>query len=470
MCKSSNRWNRDNEKPGSWFHELVTLPMLAPDLARPGYLHAHSGDPVVHPQPRSQQLMRSVVMTDIRDTNSGPTSSEQPAKPAPECDGSSICPATPLQDRSVDSNSEAHTPERVFYLNVALERTEQTFTSRGPGKPKTTFESKPGPQLAVASLSHVEVVHHILAVHGLEDRGGQKNAPTVRDDEDWNNLTKQLSATKGSVDTIQIMISLKDLEPYKGHKRALSPDPVEEVTRGTYTRVATYSVLQQKTGARINEIKQYWPCQKHGHCYIDFNCEHIELNRFRLNAWAAALIADDNILASQPPPEELLLEWRSIRPMHVPLPKRRGVTGPHRDRATASSDMNSGADFGAVLTSLAGPFIKSLANIAVTSLSTSLNPPVPQSPHRLSSPPPAVEDELVACLRAFGSARRLSQDSIDKAIGALEEAAYTPDIMGDAKETRLVELTGLAEGHAIALVKFSREWCGKIDGKRARRV
>jgi hypothetical protein len=99
-----------------------------------------------------------------------------------------------------------------------------------------------------------------------------------------------------------------------------------------------------------------------------------------------------------------------------------------------------------------------------------LAPPAPTvSPERLSSPPPAVEDELTACLKAFGEKRALSLDTMDKALATLEEVAYTPDIMGEITAQRLQDLTGFAEGHAIALRKFSREWCGKIDAKRARR-
>jgi hypothetical protein len=75
----------------------------------------------------------------------------------------------------------------------------------------------------------------------------------------------------------------------------------------------------------------------------------------------------------------------------------------------------------------------------------------------LSSPPPAIEDELTACLKAFGDKRALSCDTIDRAMSALEEVAYTPDIMGEVTAQRLQDLTGFAEGHAIALRKFSRE-------------
>jgi hypothetical protein len=148
------------------------------------------------------------------------------------------------------------------------------------------------------------------------------------------------------------------------------------------------------------------------------------------------------------------------------------MQGPH----ASVPEANSGSDLGAVLTSIAAPFMKSLATMAMSHV-TPLAPSAPStssvdhlSPLRLSSPPPAVEDELVICLKAFGVSRGLTAETIDKACAGLEEFAYTPDIMGEVTADRLQELTGFAEGHAIALRKFAREWCGKVDAKRARRL
>lgn len=147
----------------------------------------------------------------------------------------------------------------------------------------------------------------------------------------------------------------------------------------------------------------------------------------------------------------------------MPLPKPRGVQGPH----AMPTNENSGLDFSALLTQFAGPVVKSLATIAMTHLSPSSPVPGPSS-ERLSSPPPAIEDELVSCLHAFGASRKISDVIRDTAIANLDEAAFTPDIMGEVDVGRLKELTGLAEGHTIALRKFARQWCGKIEAKRAR--
>jgi hypothetical protein len=60
MSNRPNRWTRDDENPGSLFHELVVLPTLAPELARPEYLLPHGEGPVPYPQPRSQQIANGI--------------------------------------------------------------------------------------------------------------------------------------------------------------------------------------------------------------------------------------------------------------------------------------------------------------------------------------------------------------------------------------------------------------------------
>jgi hypothetical protein len=61
-------------------------------------------------------------------------------------------------------------PDRVFHLNVTLERTEQSFTPRGPGKPKIVPVNKCGPKLPLLRLSRSEVACSVFEVHGLQDR------------------------------------------------------------------------------------------------------------------------------------------------------------------------------------------------------------------------------------------------------------------------------------------------------------
>ncbi|KAH7903057.1 hypothetical protein BJ138DRAFT_1197791 [Hygrophoropsis aurantiaca] len=470
MPRIRNRWSHDDENPGSMFHELVVLPTLNPDIARPEY-HNTTG-PVIYPQPRSQQLANGILMTSGSTLSSG----EQPQGHV------AVLPPESLSTTSVVDEPANKDDDRLFYLEVTLERIEQTFTTRGPGKPKIITENKLGPKLALLKLSRAEIVREIYSVHGLEDRyvagpvagppfrisckgftGGQKKAPTIRLNDEWSTMIDRLSTSKSSVDTVQIILAMKDLEPYKDHKRAASPDPLEETTYGTNVPSKdSYSAVQRAIGHKITQLKSDWPCAKHGQCYIDTDGEHIALSRFRLNAWASAMAGDKNLLSTDPPPHELLLEWRGSRSVDVPTPKPRGRQGPHLISASASG----GSDIGTIFATIATPFVKSLASMAVASLA----PTSPSSSHRLSSPPPAFEDELTSCLTAFASARKLSITAISSAQEGLEGAAYTPDIMGEVLPTRIQELTGLAEGHAIALHKFAREWCGKVDAKRARRA
>ena len=145
------------------------------------------------------------------------------------------------------------------------------------------------------------------------------------------------------------------------------------------------------------------------------------------------------------------------------------MTGP---RSASMGSLNEFSDLGAIFTACAAPLLKSLATTAISSIAPAnllaSNPT--RNVDRLSSPPPAVEDELAACLKAFGASRAIAGESLDKAVDGLDEVCYTPDIMGEVMAERLQALTGLPEGHAIALRKFAREWCGKINAKRARHL
>jgi hypothetical protein len=215
------------------------------------------------------------------------------------------------------------------------------------------------------------------------------------------------------------------------------------------------------------------------------------MTRFRLNSWGTALVRPiiisvfillmslkltDNFDAADGPPEELLAEWNGT-PKVPHAPKPRGLRGPtSAASASVSASGTDVADFGSALLTCATPWLKSIASAAVASLvppapefSRNLHPPT-RDTERLSSPPPAIEDELAVCMKAFAASRVISVDLLDKAVDGLDEVCYTPDIMGDVTAERLQSLTGFPEGHAIALRKFARDWCGKIDAKRARRT
>jgi hypothetical protein len=185
------------------------------------------------PHSRSQQIENGITVVPAEGTFS-------PADSAIGS-GSFASSLSSIEDEAHLGVAPVVDPPREFFLNVVLERTEATFNTRGPGKPKTVSESKPGPKLPVLELSRITLVENILEVHGLQERffpgpisgppfrvtfkgltGGARGAPTIRQDDDWTSLKGQLSKTKAAVDTLQVVISLKDLEPYKNH----NPSPL----------------------------------------------------------------------------------------------------------------------------------------------------------------------------------------------------------------------------------------------------
>jgi len=187
----------------------------------------------------------------------------------------------------------------------------------------------------------------------------------------------------------------------------------------------------------------------------------------------------DNFDAANGPPEELLAEWNGIKkaPLQPPAPKPHGLRGPTSAASTSTSTIDSDvADLCSALLTCATPWLNSIASAAVASLvppppgpSHNLRPPT-HDIERLSSPPPAIEDELSACMKAFAASRVISGELLEKAVDGLDEVCYTPDIMGEVTAEHLQSLTGFPEGHAIALRKFTREWCGKIDAKHAHHI
>jgi hypothetical protein len=60
MRNSTTHWTKDDENPGSLFHELVVLPTLYPEIAHPEYMQGPHAGPVIYPQPRSQQLTNGI--------------------------------------------------------------------------------------------------------------------------------------------------------------------------------------------------------------------------------------------------------------------------------------------------------------------------------------------------------------------------------------------------------------------------
>lgn len=165
---TGTRWtNRERaERPGSTFHELVTLPTLAPHLARPEYVNPNA--PFIPlPQARSRQEEDGVV---------GVFSSD----PAPE----SSTPAT------ADENDDANDDEvevipcaypswtiihnltyrlptaRQFTTSILSEETiiNQPASRRSNTKVSTSIKSvtSPGPTVPLLNLSRCAVIEDVI--------------------------------------------------------------------------------------------------------------------------------------------------------------------------------------------------------------------------------------------------------------------------------------------------------------------
>lgn len=87
------------------------------------------------------------------------------------------------------------------------------------------------------------------------------------------------------------------MEGFKNRKRALSPSSMHDIDHreldyGTHVpRLESYSQDQLILLRAIDNIKASWACAQHsGTCYITKDSKHIEMNRFRLHAWGAAVV------------------------------------------------------------------------------------------------------------------------------------------------------------------------------------
>jgi hypothetical protein len=118
------------------------------------------------------------------------------------------------------------------------------------------------------------------------------------------------------------------------------------------------------------------------------------------------------------------------------------------------------------LTSAFNMFMSTQTSAASTSLTVSRA----ATPHQLLSPPPTVETELDICILAFAAACNLSTVVIDSIWAHLSKYDYSPDAICKASPERLKEITALSEGQVLALKKFTRQWCGRIEAKRAKQA
>ncbi|KAF8968731.1 hypothetical protein BDZ97DRAFT_1755029 [Flammula alnicola] len=453
-----NRWTLENPIQGSAFHELVVLPTVAPHLARPYIVPGTAATNAEGPEVAAQAL---------------PPADTTPA----------------AADALADVNPDDLLNSREFFILVTFEWTERVKSVRS-SRPKKTSESKNTPDaIKVLSLTRAQFVTAALTAHGHQSAyipgatsgpgmqiswsgfaGGKARAPVIQDDADWHmmqvQLRQQVRSTKGKLNTICVTFDLDTMEGFK-NRRQLMPshndaDLQTELIQGTRVpSMDSFSTDQVALGQAIDDIKAAWGCQKHGGaCFITKDASHIELNRFRLGAFGAAVVAGQ-CLATGPPPTELLQAW--IGPVGAAAPAKvpRGRSGPGH----ASSDGPSGSsDTANLLLSTIVPMVTMMAQNVTSNMQMSSrrrrSPPSslpPSTPPRGSSPPPAIADELDKFLHSFGLAKGLSIDMVSDVSEKLKAAHYTPDAISEISLPieRLQELTGLPEGQVYSLRKFS---------------
>jgi len=458
-----NRWSVD-EPDGTNFHELVVLPTLAPQLARPEHLR-----PV---QPPAAPL----AMVPAGDANSRAESEEHPAEIP---------------------------PVRLFFLSASM---IYMGNADGPrARPKKITETKNGAALEVFKMTRCELLQHVLQLHDLHQHyqpseisgfpvkiswsgspGGKMNAPTVRDDAEFKNVIDQLRVAKKGIVSIIVSFDMEHMEPYRS-RAANVIDPrlpgwsSGDLRLGTsIPRTDLYSADAQLHGSIIVDLKEEWKCEEHeGTCYRNEN-GHFPVNRWKLKKWAAAIAA--NTTTPRDPPADLFRD-DDARPS-FPV-KARGRTGP-RGQGSDQGESDTTRLISAVIP-LITSFSQNMVPLRQNDVLQTPSKPhlkrtfdafyVPRTPSKSqasqqdgppTSPLPPVETELQLFVTAFGKAKSLDENTVDLIFKGLQDKDYSPDSLDILTIDRASHLTGLSEGKAAALLKFARDWNGRVDRKRAK--
>ena len=56
-------------------------------------------------------------------------------------------------------------------------------------------------------------------------------------------------------------------------------------------RADMYTTEQSAVADAMTAVKAAWHCDDYGTCFMDGRRDHIEINRFRLMAWASAVVS-----------------------------------------------------------------------------------------------------------------------------------------------------------------------------------
>ncbi|GBE89883.1 hypothetical protein SCP_1702090 [Sparassis crispa] len=500
-----SRWTKEGPS-GSTFHELVVLPTLAPGLARSA--GAELSDEC-SPSPLCDATTQAVLSdSHMANAPSQPVSHRSEAS-------SSVPAGGPSQDAL----------KCLFFVLVSTAHVKMVPNGHTVKYQKHEENKTLTEKVTVLALSRMEFIRVVLSAHGLENfylpgllngpgmkvhwkgsSGGKTKAPMIHMDNDWKVLLQQLEVTRpNQVHTVFVDFDLDTMEGYKNRKHPLSPFSLDsqfnaaELSYGTHVpNAALYSPEQRAQAAMVDDIKAAWQCMQHGTCYINTAQEHIQMNKFRLKQWCAAIAANASS-AKEPPPDSLISEWTGKTVMAAKPCGRCGpnvvTSGSGFDDPGSSSETTTNlliSTLGFLVTMMAQNNTKQNmpvsipptilapaplpldsggpASLSVSSTAASVSDTAAAGGevtahargHTASSPPPIVEEELVHCLEAFGRAKKIPLGIIDMVLGKLFELSYSPDLLTEVSVERLKELTELPEGQVYALKKFAGEWCCKV--------
>ncbi|KAJ3858088.1 hypothetical protein EV359DRAFT_69283, partial [Lentinula novae-zelandiae] len=237
---TGNRWTNSerDERPGSLFNELVVLPTLAPQLARPEYLDTNLPF-VALPQLRSQQEQHGVL-------------GFFPSSAAP---GNFVPPTVDQADNDDDNDDDTveQLPARLFSTSIQTEETKVELASGGrrsgtKTSTKIVRVTCPGPKVALLDLSRRNIVDDVIfgTINGQERyacsslsgppfqicSGGKSAAPVVRTDEEWIRVLGMFGPKLKDVIFI-FDITESALAPYQRASAPLGHTNLMTVTAGT---------------------------------------------------------------------------------------------------------------------------------------------------------------------------------------------------------------------------------------------
>ncbi|KAJ2922274.1 hypothetical protein H1R20_g14825, partial [Candolleomyces eurysporus] len=159
---------------------------------------------------------------------------------------------------------------------------------------------------------------------------GKTNAASILTNEDFN-INKAALFRKKQKPEVSMEFSATELEAFRIQEPAVqaianapaSLDKNQELAYGTHVpQVLSFNTSLQMHGLYILELKKKWVCQQHlgehgkvGHCYLSSDRKHIQLNLYRLQAWAAAWAAGDATKHEPPNVEAFDGERAAIAPV-----------------------------------------------------------------------------------------------------------------------------------------------------------